>query len=60
LGAAPVMSSPRKRIVPERSGRWPSRHSNSVDFPTPLRPSTASDSPAFSVKLTSWSTIPSP
>ena len=55
-----VMSSPKKRMVPEDGGKSPVMQLNSVVLPAPLEPSTARRSPGRTVKVTSVSAASAP
>src|ERR1700739_2956605 len=55
-----VMSSPKKRIVPEEGGKSPVTQLNSVVLPAPLEPSTARRSPGRTVMVTSVSAASAP
>src|SRR6201990_3141078 len=54
------MSSPKKRIVPDDSGKSPVTQLNSVVLPAPLEPSTARRSPGRTVMVTSVSAASAP
>src|SRR5690349_19251092 len=54
------MSSPKKRMVPEDSGKSPVTQLNSVVLPAPLEPSTARRSPGRTVIVTSVSAASAP
>src|SRR5579864_6663563 len=54
------MSSPKKRIVPDDSGKSPVTQLNSVVLPAPLEPSTARRSPGRTVIVTSVSAASAP
>src|SRR6185437_3813050 len=54
------MSSPKKRMVPEESGKSPVTQLNSVVLPAPLEPSTARRSPGRTVMVTSVSAASAP
>src|ERR1700755_1408408 len=54
------MSSPKKRIVPDESGKSPVMQLNSVVLPAPLEPSTARRSPGRTVRVTSVSAASAP
>src|SRR5260370_185091 len=54
------MSSPKKRIVPEESGKSPVMQLNSVVLPAPFEPSTARRSPGRTVMVTSVSAATPP
>src|SRR5215203_1676318 len=47
-------SKPSNSTVPRLRGASPMIARNVVVFPTPLRPSKAADSPAFTSRLTPW------
>src|SRR5882724_10148640 len=54
------MSSPKKRIVPDESGKSPVMQLNSVVLPAPFEPSTARRSPGRTVMVTSVSAASAP
>src|SRR4051812_15448374 len=54
------ISWPSKRIEPERLPMMPITDFNVVVLPAPLRPSSVTTSPAFTVKLTPWRIWDSP
>src|SRR5436853_1361586 len=54
------MSSPKKRMVPEESGKSPVTQLNNVVLPAPLEPSTARRSPGRTVMVTSVSAASAP
>src|ERR1700757_2794727 len=54
------MSSPKKRMVPEETGKSPVTQLNSVVLPAPLEPSTARRSPGRTVMVTSISAASAP
>src|SRR5215470_17511334 len=55
-----VMSSPKKRMVPEVGRKSPVTQLNSVVLPAPLEPSTARRSPGRTVMVTSISAASAP
>src|SRR5579871_2796282 len=55
-----VMSSPKKRMVPDEGGKSPVTQLNSVVLPAPLEPSTARRSPGRTVMVTSVSAASAP
>src|SRR5262244_339647 len=59
-GGKSVISSPKKRMVPEVGGKSPVTQLNSVVLPAPLEPSTARRSPGRMVRVTSVSAASAP
>src|SRR3979411_571402 len=59
-GVVALMSRPLNWMVPLRWRACPSSVRNKVDFPTPLRPSSAKDEPAASEKPISSMMMESP
>ena len=60
MGGKWVMSSPKKRIVPEEGGKSPVMQLNSVVLPAPFEPRTARRSPGRTVIVTSVSAASAP
>ena len=51
---APVMSSPRKRMLPAAAGTMPTMALSVVDLPAPLAPTSVTMPPSGTFRLTSW------